>query len=197
MPQMSEPPRGSLGDRALPARTVQRYRGQEQACKRTFSDLTGTLLDGSKRSRAHWMLATFLLCLACSSRRIAREVGVHIRTGYRGCWWLRNAAVSDEMARQLGGRSKLTTSSIPREGPSQAGREKVIGPQATGAPQGARARARPLRQGSARHQRVDPPPGRGRDSSDAGLYRQDGRPRTSPCKRGVSSIRTRPAAIGP
>jgi hypothetical protein len=26
------------------------------------------------------------LCLACSSRRIAREVGVHIRTSYRWCW---------------------------------------------------------------------------------------------------------------
>ena len=36
-----------------------------------------TLLDGGKRSLAHWLLATFLLCLACSSRRIAREVGGH------------------------------------------------------------------------------------------------------------------------
>jgi transposase len=69
----------------------------------TFNDLTGTLLDGSKRSLAHWILATFLLCLACSSRRIAREVGVHIRTSYRWCWWLRNAALSYEMERQLEG----------------------------------------------------------------------------------------------
>ena len=50
---------------------LQRYRCKEKACKRTFNDLTGTLLDGSKRSLAHWILATFLLCLACSSRRIA------------------------------------------------------------------------------------------------------------------------------
>jgi transposase-like protein len=49
------------------------------------------------------MLATFLLCLSCSSRRIAREVGVHIRTGYRWCWWLRNAALSYELNRQLAG----------------------------------------------------------------------------------------------
>src|SRR2546422_729539 len=49
------------------------------------------------------MLATFLLCLACSSRRIAREVGGHIRTSYRWCWWLRNAALSYEMQRQLAG----------------------------------------------------------------------------------------------
>jgi transposase-like protein len=73
---------------------LQRYRCQEKACKRTFNDLTGTLLDGSKRSLAHWMLATFLVCLACSSRRIAQELGVHIRTSSRWCWWLRNAALS-------------------------------------------------------------------------------------------------------
>ena len=54
---------------------LQRYRCKEKACKRTFNDLTGTLLDGSKRSVMHGMLATFLLCLSCSSRRIAREVG--------------------------------------------------------------------------------------------------------------------------
>jgi transposase-like protein len=63
-------------------------------CKRTFNDLTNTLMHQSKRSLPHWILATFLLCLACSSWRIAREVGVHVRTSYRWCWWLRNAALS-------------------------------------------------------------------------------------------------------
>jgi transposase-like protein len=82
---------------------LKRYRCKEQGCKRTFNDLTGTLLDGSKRSVMHWILATFLLCLSCSSRRIARELGVHIRTSYRWCWWLRNAALSYEMERQLEG----------------------------------------------------------------------------------------------
>jgi transposase-like protein len=48
-------------------------------------------------------MATFLLCLACSSRRIARELGIHVRTGYRWCWWLRNAALSYEMDRHLEG----------------------------------------------------------------------------------------------
>jgi hypothetical protein len=57
----------------------------------------------SKRSLVYWILATFLLCLSCSSRRIARELGVHIRTSYRWCWWLRNAALSYEMQRQLAG----------------------------------------------------------------------------------------------
>ena len=31
------------------------------------------------------------------------ELGVHIRTGYRWCWWLRNAALSYEIGRQLAG----------------------------------------------------------------------------------------------
>jgi len=72
-------------------------------CERTFNDLTNTMMHQSKRSLPHWILATFLLCLSCSSRRIARELGVHIRTGYRWCWWLRNAALSYEMDRQLDG----------------------------------------------------------------------------------------------
>jgi hypothetical protein len=72
-------------------------------CRRTFNDLTYTLLAQSQRSLPHWILATFLLCLSCSSQRIAREVGVHVRTSYRWCWWLRNAALSYEMQRQLAG----------------------------------------------------------------------------------------------
>jgi len=72
-------------------------------CNRTFNDLTNTLLHQSKRSLAYWILATFLLCLSCSSRRIARELGVHSRTSYRWCWGLRNAAISYETDRQLEG----------------------------------------------------------------------------------------------
>jgi transposase-like protein len=52
-------------------------------CRRTFNDLTYTLLSQSGRSLAHWLIATLLLCLTCSSRRIAREVGVHVRTSER------------------------------------------------------------------------------------------------------------------
>jgi len=43
--------------------------------KRTFNDLTDTLLHHSQRSLPYWILATFLLCLSCSSRRVARELG--------------------------------------------------------------------------------------------------------------------------
>jgi transposase-like protein len=78
-----------------------RYRCKD--CRRTFNDLTKTLLSQSKRSLPHWILATFLLCLSYSSRRIARELGVHVSTSYRWCWWLRNAALSYELDRQLEG----------------------------------------------------------------------------------------------
>ena len=82
---------------------LKRYRCKENACKRTFNDLTGTRLDGSKRSLMHWILATFLLCLSCASRRIAKELEVHVCTGYRWCWWLRNATLSYEIGCQLDG----------------------------------------------------------------------------------------------
>jgi len=65
-------------------------------CKRTFNDLTHTLLYQSKQWLSYWILATVLLCLSCSSRRIARERGVRSCMSYRWCWWLRNTAVSYE-----------------------------------------------------------------------------------------------------
>jgi transposase-like protein len=74
-----------------------------KVCGRTFNDLTKTLFARSQRSLVHWIVATFLLCLSCSSRRIARELGIHVHTGYRWCWWLRNAALSYEMDRHLEG----------------------------------------------------------------------------------------------
>jgi transposase len=72
-------------------------------CKRPVNDLTHTRLHQSKRSLPHWILATFLLCRSCSSRRLARELGVHSRTSDRWCWWRRNAAVSYETDRHLTG----------------------------------------------------------------------------------------------
>lgn len=74
-----------------------------KACQKTFYDLTKTIFSHSKLQLRRWILATFLLCLSCSSRRIARELGVHGRTSYRWCWWLRNAALSYEVNRQLEG----------------------------------------------------------------------------------------------
>src|ERR671930_615561 len=113
---------------------LKRYRCKEQGCKRTFNDLTGTLLDGSKRSVMHWILATFLLCLACSSRRVARELGVHIRTSYRWCWWPRNAALSYEMERQLEGTVEADDlyHTAGQKGQAKQGGQKALGRRARG-----------------------------------------------------------------
>jgi transposase-like protein len=98
-------------------------------CRRTFNDLTHTLLAQSRRSLSHWILATFLLCLACSSRRIARELGVHVRTSYRWCWWLRNAALSYEMDRQVAGTVEADElyHTAGTKGQAQHGGKKPLG----------------------------------------------------------------------
>jgi transposase-like protein len=98
-------------------------------CRRTFNDLTHTLLHQSKRSLPHWILAIFLLCLACSSRRIARELGIHIRTSYRWCWWLRHAALSYERHRQLEGTVEADElyHTADSKGQAQQGGNKSLG----------------------------------------------------------------------
>src|SRR5437870_3264841 len=48
--------------------------------QRPCNDLTAPLLHRRQRSLPHGMLATFLLCLSCSARRMSRELGVHGRT---------------------------------------------------------------------------------------------------------------------
>ena len=113
---------------------LKRYRCKEKNCKRTFNDLTGTLLDGSKRSVIHWILATFLLCLSCSSRRIARELGVHSRTSYRWSWWLRNTALSYETDRQLAGTVEADDlyHTAGHKGQAQGGGKKALGRRARG-----------------------------------------------------------------
>jgi transposase len=103
-------------------------------CRRTFNDLTNTLLSQSRRSLAHWSLATFLLCLTCSSRRIAREVGVHVRTSYRWCWWLRNSALSYEMQRQVEGTVEADElyHTAGQKGQAKHGGKKALGRRARG-----------------------------------------------------------------
>jgi hypothetical protein len=91
-------------------------------------------LHQSQRPLAYWILATFLLCLACSSRRIAREVGVHIRTSYRWCWWLRNAALSYEMPRQVEGTVEADDlyHTAGQKGQAKQGGKKSLGRRARG-----------------------------------------------------------------
>jgi len=106
---------------------LKRYRCK--ACRRTFNDLTQTLLAQSKQSLSHWIFATFLLCLSCSSRRIARELGVHIRTSYRWCWWLRNVALSYETDRQGAGTIEADElyHTAGRKGQAKQGGKKPLG----------------------------------------------------------------------
>jgi hypothetical protein len=69
-----------------------RSRWQAQAGQRPVHARTGTRVADSQRSLLYWILATFLLGLACASRRLAREWGGPGRPGYRWWWWLRHAA---------------------------------------------------------------------------------------------------------
>ena len=91
--------------------------------------LVPRLLAQSQRSLPHWMVTTFLLCLACSSRRIARELGVHIRTSYRWCWWLRHAALSYERDCQLAGTVEADERyhTDGNKGQAQQGGNKLLG----------------------------------------------------------------------
>jgi hypothetical protein len=92
------------------------------------------MMHQSKRSLPPWVLATLLLCLACSSRRIAREVGVQIRTSYRWCWWLRHAALSYEMHRQLEGTVEADDlyHTAGNKGQATQGRKQAWGRRARG-----------------------------------------------------------------
>ncbi len=103
-------------------------------CQRTFTDLTHTLLHQSTRSCAYWMLATFLLCLACSSQRIARELGVHSRTSYRWGWWRRHTAISYETDRRLEGTVEADDLShtAGQKGQAKRGGKKPLGRRARG-----------------------------------------------------------------
>ena len=118
-------------------------------CKRTCNALTHTRMPQSQRPLPHWILATFLRCLACSSRRIAREGGGHIRTSYRWCWWLRHAALSYEMPRQLAGTVEADARyhTAGKKGQAKHGGKKHLGRRA-------------------RDRRKKREPGRGHDDTD-------------------------------
>src|SRR5919108_687963 len=105
---------------------------RKEAKNARVQDLTNTLLHQSKRSLPFWILAAFLLCLSCSSRRIARELGGHTRTSYRWCWWLRNSAVSYETDRQLEGTVEADDLShtAGQKGQAPGGGTKALGRRA-------------------------------------------------------------------
>src|SRR6266436_1872220 len=103
-------------------------------CKRTFNALTNTRMPQSTRSLPHGVLATFLLGLAGSSRRMAREVGVHIRTRSRWCGWRRHAALSSEMPRQREGTVEADDlyHTAGNKGQAQQGGKQAWGRRARG-----------------------------------------------------------------
>ena len=98
------------------------------SCKRTFNDLTETLLHQSKRPLVYWIRATFLLCLACSSRRIAREAGVLISApvigGAGGCAMLL-CPMKWSVNWQGPSKRMISTTPLARRGkPSRVGRRR-------------------------------------------------------------------------
>jgi len=95
------------------------------------------------------MLAALRLGLACSSRRIARALGLQIRTRSRWGWWRRQAARSSEMARHV-------------EGPVDADAlDHTAGPKGQAKPGGQKSRGR-----CAPGRRQQRAPGRGHDDTD-------------------------------
>jgi ISXO2-like transposase domain len=64
----------------------------------------------------------------------AREVGVHIRTSSRWSWWLRNAALSYEMHRQLEGTVEADDlyHTAGQKGQATQGGKKALGRHARG-----------------------------------------------------------------
>jgi transposase-like protein len=98
-------------------------------CRRTVNDLTNTRLSPSRRSLAPWRLATLLWCLTCSSRRLARAVGVQVRTSDRWCWGLRHTAISDAIDRQWEGtvEAEERYHSAGNQGHAKQGGPKPVG----------------------------------------------------------------------
>jgi hypothetical protein len=169
-------------------------------CRRTFNDLTNTLLHQNKRSLAYWILVTFLLCLSCSSRRIARELGVHSCTTYRWCWWLRNTAVSYETDRQVEGTVEaddLYHTAGRRGKPSGVALSTWVADRVVAARNASLVEAIMTKTSS----RLSPGSvGKGLSSSRRRAISPSRRCRRRPtwqCKLGVGFIPTRRAAIGP
>src|SRR5262249_21223560 len=85
----------------------------------------------------------------CSSRRIARELGVHGRTSYRWSWWLRHTALSYATDRQLAGTVEADDlyHTAGNKGQAQGGGKQALGRRA-------------------RRRRKKREPGRGHESRD-------------------------------
>jgi len=90
---------------AMRERGTVRYRCK--ACRRRFSLLTGTLLQGSKLPLTKWVLAVGLLRIGLSSRALARELTVSRQSAWEVLHRLRDALKRDVLARKLRGRVEV------------------------------------------------------------------------------------------
>ena len=168
--------------------------------KHTFNDLTDILWHQSQRSLVYWILATFLVGLTCASRRIAREVGIRIRTSYRWGWWRRHAALSYEMQRQLEGTVEADElyHAASQKGQAKGGEKSTWDAARVGAARNA-SRARDLTTKTDR--RLSPGAVARRLLSAKRPAISPSRPYkrrlTSPCTRTGVFTQTRRVAIGP
>ena len=65
---------------------------------------------------------------------MTKELGGHVHTGDRGCWWLRPVALSSEMERQLAGTVEAEDRShtAGHKGQATGGGKKALGRHARG-----------------------------------------------------------------
>jgi transposase-like protein len=160
-------------------------------CQRTFNDLTDTLRHRSKRPRPYWILATFVLCLACSSSIAGPATAGAGSCAMRPCpmscsvnWMARSKPMTSSTRRATKGKPSRAGRSGWDAGHAGAGRSASqavaimikIGPRSS---PGSVARGR----WSSRRPRISP-------------CRRCRRRWTSPSERAGGSIQTQPAAIG-
>ena len=178
---------------------LKRYRCKEKACKRTFNDLTGTLLDGSKRSVCTGFSRPF--CCACRAPLAASPerwgcISGRAIAGAGGCAM---PPCPTRWQRQLEGTVEADDlyHTAGQKGQAKQGGKKALGRT----PRGRRKKREPGRG----HYDKDRPAiiawvsRQGASSSRRhGILRSRRcrRPPTSPYKPAASSTRTRPAAIG-
>lgn len=85
-----------------------RYRCK--GCRRHFSLLTGTVLEGTRLPLTKWVLAVALFKVGISARALAREVLVSRRIAWRLLWQLRRTLRTDGVLRKLRGQVEVDES---------------------------------------------------------------------------------------
>lgn len=93
------------------------------ACRRHFSVLTGTLLEGTRLPLAKWVLAIALFKIGISARALALELEVSRRIAWRLLHRLREALASDDgLLQQLQGQIEVDDTYVGGRHKGQRGR---------------------------------------------------------------------------